>query len=599
MNCKTSFQLVLQLTLSRRRRDMWKKIFLCSIHFLLIHSISSFPQQKNSYATSSEQQYFDSLFASDEHSFQRKFEFPLLLLLDEDQKKTYFKIDSLSERKLFIESYWKKINPDPILSKNDWLLDFIGRCSYVKQYFPSSEPPFFDDRGKYYIKYGKPTNRFRDGGGRKTVRLFTDKRVYQYIGQLYSGFRPNQYYWVYPNESWVYRNIAQDFIIHFVKESTAFREVNSLTKAFSTGIGKNVAWYWNDMIQTRAYLTPTLTRVANELLHYEHELLFGAHTGRSQASRDNLLPHKRIFNQKTLFEAEVFRHRKNPPLTIHHPAMAVNTLNFISDIAQFRGRGDSTRVEILFLAPFKNNIFHRKSFTELDTISIEFQSLMRDSLYNPLAQTRDILSYTKKVIKLESDQNAVSDLVFFTPPQRGDLTLQINELEEERIGYTKQPFTIRDFTSHDLMISDIQFFLEATPADETHFIPIHEKNSIKVIPYPYLAIHKTLPVFCYFEIYNIKTAGIDTEFEITLKVLSEKQRKGIFKKFFKWLTGSKQVFISIVQPRSVTDDNIKELIAIDFSKLTNGDYRLEITVTDPRNKSISTTAQKQIVISDK
>ncbi len=113
-----------------------------------------------------------------------------------------------------------------------------------------------------------------------------------------------------------------------------------------------------------------------------------------------------------------------------------------------------------------------------------------------------------------------------------------------------------------------------------------------------MAIHKTLPVFCYFEIYNIKTAGIDTEFEITLKVLSEKQRKGIFKKFFKWLTGSKQVFISIVQPRSVTDDNIKELIAIDFSKLNKGEYRLEITVTDPRNKSISTTAQKQIVISD-
>jgi len=579
---------------------MWKKIFLllCSIHFLLIYSSGSFAQQKNSDAISSEQQYFDSLFASDEHSFQRNFEFPFLQLLDEDQKKSFLEIDSLSGRKSFIASYWKKNNPDPILSENDWLLEFIGRCNYVKENFGCSKSPFFDDRGKYYIKYGAPASRFRDSGGRKTVRLFTDKRIYQYIGQLYSGFRPSQYYWVYPNESWVYRNIAQDFIIHFVKESIAFREVNSLTKALSTGIGKNVAWYWNDMIQIRAYLTPTLTRVANDLLHYEHELSFSAYTGRSPASRTSLLPHKRIVNQKTLFETEVSIHRRNPPLTIHYPITAVNTLNFIDDIAQFRGRGDSTRVEILFLAPFKNNIFHRQSFAEMDTIGVEFQTLMRDSVYNPLAQSSDIRSYPKKLINLESHQNAISDLVFLATPQRGDLTLQIKQMAEGRIGYETKPVTIRDFTSHDLMISDIQFFREATPSDETPFMPIHEKNSIKVIPYPYLAIHKTLPVFCYFEIYNIKTAGIDTEFEIALKVLSEKQRKGIFKKFFKWLTGSKQVFISIVQPRSVTDDNIKELIAIDFSKLTKGDYRLEITVTDPSNKSISTTVRKQIVISD-
>ncbi len=579
---------------------MWKKIFLllCSIHFLLICSSGSFAQQKNSSAINSEQQYFDSLFAADEHSFQRNFEFPFLLLLDEDQKKSFLLIDSLSGRKSFIASYWKKNNPDPILSENDWLLDFIDRCDYVKENFDCSEPPFFDDRGKYYLKYGKPSDRYRDGGGRKTVLLFTDKSVYQYIAQLYSGFRPSQYYWVYPNESWVYRNIAQDFIIHFVRESTVFREVNSLTKALSTGIDKNVAWYWNDMIQPRAYLTPTLTRVANELLHYEHELSFSAYTGRSSASGSSLLPHKRIFNQKTLFEAEVTRYRRNPPLTIHYPIKAVNTLNFINDIAQFRGRGDSTRIEILFLVPFKNNILHRQSFADLDTIRIEFQTLMRDSSYNPLAQTREILSYPEKLINLESYENAISDLSFFATPKRGDLTMQIKEMDDGRIGYEKTPITIRDFVSHDLMISDIQFFREATPADATHFMPIHEKNNVKVIPYPYIAIRKTLHVFCYFEIYNIKTAGIDTEFELALKVLSEKQQKGIFKKFFQWLTGSKQVFISIVQPRSVTDDNIKELIVIDFSKLNRGDYRLEITITDPRNKSITTTAQKQIVISD-
>jgi len=579
---------------------MWKKILLllCSIYFLLIYSSGSFPQQKNSYAISSEQQYFDSLFASDQNSFQRKFEFPFLLLLDEDQKKSFLEIDSLTGRKSFIASYWKKNNPDPILSENDWLLDFIGRCNYVKENFPSSEPPFFDDRGKYYLKYGKPTDRYRDGGGRKTVRLFTDKNVYQYIGQLYSGFRPGQYYWVYPNESWVYRNIAQDFIIYFVNESTVFREVNSLTKAFSTGIGKNVAWYWNDMIQTRAYLTPTLTRVANDLLHYEHELIFAAHTGRSPASRTSLLPHKRIFNQKRLFEAEVFRHRRNPPLTIYYPVAAVNTLNFINDIAQFRGRGDSTRVEILFLAPFKNNIFHQKSFAELDTISIEFQSLMRDSLYNPLAQTRDIFSYPKKLINLESHQNAVGNFTFLALAQNGDLTLQIKEMSNGRLGFLKQPITIRNFSGRDLMISDIKFFMEVTQPLESPILQVMEKQNATITPYPYEKIHKSIPAFCYFEIYNIQTAGIEDEFEIELTVTSIKEQVGILKKIFKWIAGSKDAFISIVQTRSTTNDDMEELIAMDFSQLKPGTYLLEITITGKKNKNISASTRKQIAISD-
>lgn len=574
------------------------KIFLLlyGICFLLnLYVSKAFPQESYWDSINNEKQYFDSLSTADEKTFQHEFEYPFIVLLDENQKKTYFNSDSLSLRKSFIISYWKMMNPNPLMPENDWLVNFIARCIYVKKYFASSKPPFFDDRGKYFIKYGKPTNRYRDSGGRKTVRLFKDRGIYQYLSNLYSGFPPGIYYWVYPNESWVYRNIGQDFIIHFVKEGIDFKEVKSLTKALSTGIAKNVAWYWSDLIQYRAYLSPSLTRTANNLLQLENELYFAAYTGKMSATeRDNLLPHRRIFEQKTIYEAKVTMNKRTPPFFIHYPVHAFNELNFFNDIAQFRGQNDSTKVDIVFLSPLEKSIFRSKS----DTISIEFQYLVRDLKYNSIAQSKYTLKFPLKLFKMENLRNAVSNLSFVAFPQQGDLTLQIKRMNDGRIGFSKKTFNIKDFSGQNLMISDIQFFTEITNKNQLQILPATRKQNIIVTPYPYQKIRKSSPVFCYFEIYNLRTAGITNEFEISLRVFTYTSGKSIFKKFSTWLTGAKKVAISIVHSQPVTGDIAKELISIDFSNLTNGTYRLEITVTDPLNKSIFATIQKDIVVID-
>lgn len=580
---------------------MWNKIFPCLnlLLLILIYSANSIEGGFVLQKIGTERQYFDSLFASDEAQFQRQFEFPFVLMLNDSQKQVYNAIDSLAARKLFIQSYWQRENPNPILPENRMLLNFLNRWHDVKVHFSTPSFPFFDDRAKYYIRYGKPTNWYKDSGGRKTVRFFQDRGVYNYIGNIYSGIPPAIYYNVHPNESWVYRDISQDFVIHFVKEGTQFYEVESLTRALDTGISKNVAWYWSDMIQHRAHLAPALSRAANNALQIENDILTAAFSGRAGPLRkDNRLPHQQILEQKSILESDIIISKSDVPLFIFYEETLKNNLSFSSDIVQFRGTDESTRIEIIFLTPVQNNIIQPKLSIDVDAIDIEFHSLFRDSTLKFLANIEDTIKYPIGFLEQSDFKNLINNQTISLPAQNGDLTLQIKDLDSGKMGYQKKPITVRNFTGPGLMISDIQIFAETSEQTALDFLPIIEKQNVRITPYPYQAIYKSIPVFCYFEIYNIHKAGIEDEFEIELTILSKKEKAGIFKKFFKWLTGSKQVFISIIQARSVIGDNMDELIAIDFSQIDPGKYILEITITDKSNEHISASTRKQISISE-
>ncbi len=129
-------------------------------------------------------------------------------------------------------------------------------------------------------------------------------------------------------------------------------------------------------------------------------------------------------------------------------------------------------------------------------------------------------------------------------------------------------------------------------------IILNEKGNMIVAPYPYENIRKSSPVLCYFEVYNLISSGITSEYEIAIKVFSDKSRESAFKKFSNRITGKKDVTISLIHTRSVIDDTGKELISIDFSNLENGPYVLEITVTDVKDENITAMVQKQINVQD-
>ncbi|MGH7602332.1 MAG: hypothetical protein ACREOI_38690, partial [bacterium] len=179
--------------------------------------------------------------------------------------------------------------------------------------------------------------------------------------------------------------------------------------------------------------------------------------------------------------------------------------------------------------------------------------------------------------------NAVGKLAVTTQSGESELTLQIKEVRQDKIGFSRQMLGVRDFRGDALMLSDIQFLTEVASINQRQILPAFTKLNTAVAPYPFEKIQKTIPLLCYFEIYNLKSAGITDNYEVVYKVISDKG-------------GDKNIAVSVSFARPVTDDTAPELIGIDLRQVPKGAHRLEIMVTVMNDRKISASTQKEIMI---
>jgi GWxTD domain-containing protein len=506
-----------------------------------------------------EKQYFAALLAADEAVFKNEFELEFLLLLNEQQKQAYTSIVLLAGRKTYIEHYWKATNPNPLLPENDWLLDFLKRRAYARENFPYFKPPYFDDRGKYYLKYGKPSFRYEDSGNLNDL----------------------------PNETWSYENVTHNFLVHFIKEGIIFRERTNLKNFLST-----------TFIKKRAAVSPVLGRALAKIHELETARLHAARfpNSRTLLAEEYYTPHvvsDRIVVQATL---EILKARSEIPAAAHDEIKAINKLEFYNDLAQFRAPHGSTRMEIALLAPLKKNLIKNYSADSDDTLNVGYRCLLQNQWFDPAGKDSMAAQFPAKLAALENFSNAVGKMTIWASPQQGDLTLQIKDERNGKLGFSRQPITIRDFRGDSLMISDIQFLTEVANDNQKRLLPAIAKQNRMVAPYPFEKVRKSTPLLCYFEVYNLKSLNEET-YEVVYKIISvNRPEQNIFKQVAQALTSDKDVAVSVSYTRPISDDAAEELIGIDLSRVAKGAYRLEITVTDTRTKTITAKAEKEIVI---
>ena len=60
------------------------------------------------------------------------------------------------EREKFIEIIWHKRDPDPDTAENEYREAYYERLAYVNEHSSSGIPGYKTDRGRIYLKYGKP-----------------------------------------------------------------------------------------------------------------------------------------------------------------------------------------------------------------------------------------------------------------------------------------------------------------------------------------------------------------------------------------------------------------------------------------------------------
>ena len=73
-----------------------------------------------------------------------------------EEKKAFKALKTDEERENFIESFWRRRDPDPDTEENEYREEYYERIAYANEHYASGIPGWKTDRGKIYITFGKP-----------------------------------------------------------------------------------------------------------------------------------------------------------------------------------------------------------------------------------------------------------------------------------------------------------------------------------------------------------------------------------------------------------------------------------------------------------
>jgi len=77
-------------------------------------------------------------------------------IISDAERKAWDQLQTNEERERFIEAFWRRRDPDPDTETNEYREAYYERIAYVNEHFSSGIPGYKTDRGRIYLKYGKP-----------------------------------------------------------------------------------------------------------------------------------------------------------------------------------------------------------------------------------------------------------------------------------------------------------------------------------------------------------------------------------------------------------------------------------------------------------
>src|SRR6185436_8193981 len=77
-------------------------------------------------------------------------------ILTEEDRQAWNKLKTNNEREQFIQLFWRQRDPDPDTVENEYKDEFYERVAYANEHFSSGKAGRLTDRGRIYIKFGKP-----------------------------------------------------------------------------------------------------------------------------------------------------------------------------------------------------------------------------------------------------------------------------------------------------------------------------------------------------------------------------------------------------------------------------------------------------------
>jgi len=550
--------------------------------------------------------YLQQLQTVGAETLNSEYETEFFFLLEPREKERYENLP-LPERRRYIAGYWRLSDPDPFTPANERLEEHLRRREFARENFKTAKPPYFDDRGQIYLKYGRPKVRYTDPGG--AMHLNTELMIFlpqidpsstQRGGADSSSFeRRVDPAWVFntgkaigsllapgsatvlENESWNYEHIASNLVFNFVREGSRFRLVTDLRKAVRGGRMRDRTLKTAALYLQRQHLSQVYFNLARDFEEIGHQMRDWP--AEFQLNRlDNTVQLTLDRGIRTVKES-----LRNSPTAAYTYEVSEQSLPFVADIAQFRGEQNQTRVVIGFGVNLGENGADEDS-NSVRLTSVTYSYVLSNLLGETLAgaDQKKIIPTTASVL------GSVGVMEVNCDPARYLLALQAAWIGGRHRSMSRLPLAVRDFRGSHLMISDIQFYLPISPPAETSF----EVTAAKTVAYPFAAVLKSMPLIIHFEIYNLTAIGLEKNYRIDYSITEKKTGGNLLSKLAKPFVKKEEGSITLAERRTVTQPTAQESLTLSLEKLRPGSYQLEITVRAERDTAIVAKTSKQFVL---
>ena len=117
------------------------------------------------------------------------------LIITNPEREAFEKLKNNEEREEFIKIFWQQRDPDPDTEENEYREQYYERIAYANEHFASGKPGWMTDRGRIYIKFGKPDGieshpaggSYQRSNGESSTAYPFDTWFYRYLPGVRSG----------------------------------------------------------------------------------------------------------------------------------------------------------------------------------------------------------------------------------------------------------------------------------------------------------------------------------------------------------------------------------------------------------------------------
>jgi GWxTD domain-containing protein len=467
-----------------------------------------------------------------------------------EELKAWNKLQTDEERESFIEGFWRLRDPDPDTDQNEYREAYYERLAYANEHFSSGVPGYKTDRGRIYLKFGKPdeTESHPAGGA--------------YNRESYEGGGSTS---TYPFERWWYRNLPgrPDAQIEFV-DPTGSGEYRIARNPFE---------------KDAMLMVPGAAPTIDGRSQADYVLAAGG-IGNPFSSREQDLPFS-WQELRTILDSPPPAPKYDPfgESITNTPKIEDNPLNFETSFGFFKLDDNRVVTTVTVQTDNKELSFHDSGGVQVASMNISGRIInvvgRRVSFFEDVVSTT---ATTDELIEAKERKAAYQKAVVLAPGHyKADLLLR--DIKTGAAGFRQIGFTVPKFGSTLATSSLILASVLQQVTDETasrHFV-IGDK---KVIPNLTGTYRHNSPIGIYMQIYN---AGIDQTTlrpSVDVDYVLMKSGKEIFKQAEDW--------------RGNSDSGQRLTLArlLDTRNLNPGDYSIEVRVRDRvSGQSLAQTAK--------